>query len=60
MSPDLQGRVADMINESFVGIDVSKAWLDVGFLATGSAERLAHDEVGIAGLCQRLCEQPPP
>lgn len=32
MSPDLQGRVADMINESFVGIDVSKAWLDVGFL----------------------------
>ncbi|AEV26480.1 transposase [Azospira oryzae PS] len=59
MSPDLQGRVADMINESFVGIDVSKAWLDVGFLATGSAERLAHDEVGIAGLCQRLCEQPP-
>lgn len=48
-----------MIEESFVGIDVAKSWLDVGFLATGSTERLNHDEARIAGLCERLRAQMP-
>lgn len=48
-----------MIEESFVGIDVAKSWLDVGFLATSSTERLNHDEAGIAGLCERLGAQMP-
>src|SRR6266540_927603 len=40
----------NMVNESFVGIDVSKQWLDLGWEPAGQAERLAHDEVAIAGL----------
>lgn len=48
-----------MINESFVGIDVSKSWLDAGYLPGGNAERLSHDEAGIAGLCERLSKQCP-
>src|SRR6185295_2320739 len=45
-----------MVNESFIGIDVSKQWLDIGWEPSGRTERLAHEEVAIAGLCERMLE----
>lgn len=48
-----------MINESYVGIDISKAWLDVGCLPEESSERLSHDEAGMVGLCERLLAAKP-
>ena len=44
--------------ESFVGIDVSKDWLDVGWLA-GQTLRVAHTEAAIMGLIEHLLAQPP-
>lgn len=35
--PGFARQLADMINQLFVELDVSKAYLDVGFLATGTA-----------------------
>jgi transposase len=43
-----------MVTEIFVGIDVSKASLDIGWHHDQQTLRIAHDEVGIAGLCERL------
>ena len=43
-----------MVSESFVGIDVSKAWLDIGVLPEGPTQRVAHDEAGLAALCEQL------
>jgi transposase len=40
--------------EIFVGIDVSKAWLDVAVHEKEEAFRVSNDEVGIASLVQRL------
>jgi len=48
-----------MLNESFVGIDVSKDWLDVGWEPAQQSERLAHDEVAMVGLCERLVQERP-
>jgi len=48
-----------MINESYVGIDIAKSWLDVGWLPSGDSERIAHDEVGMRGLVERLQAAPP-
>ena len=48
-----------MVNESFVGIDVSKHWLDIGWEPAQKSERLAHDEVAIVGLCERLVKERP-
>src|SRR5712692_10059129 len=48
-----------MLNESFVGIDVSKDWLDVGWEPAQHSERLAHDEVAMVGLCERLVQERP-
>jgi len=48
-----------MVNESFVGIDVSKHWLDLGWEPRQQGERLPHDEVTITGLCQRLAREHP-
>jgi len=48
-----------MVNESFVGIDVSKQWLDIGWEPAGQTERLAHEEAAIAGLCERLAKARP-
>ncbi|HSC79037.1 MAG TPA: IS110 family transposase [Chitinolyticbacter sp.] len=42
-----------------MGIDVSKARLDVGVLPDGTAERLVHDAAGITGLCERWRARPP-
>ncbi len=44
--------------ESFVGIDVSTNWLDVGWLH-GQALHIAHTDEAICSLTERLCEQPP-
>lgn len=38
----------------FVGIDVSKEWLDVAVRPAGTAWRTAHDEAAVAALVQRL------
>ena len=40
--------------EIFVGIDVSKAWLDIAVHEKEEAIRAGNDEVGIAGLVKRL------
>lgn len=45
-------------HESFVGIDVSKDWLDIAWL-TGQTLRVEHSDEAIAGLIERLLEQPP-
>jgi transposase len=44
--------------ESFVGIDVAKAWLDVAWL-TGQTLRIDHTDEAIAGLVERWRSQPP-
>jgi transposase len=43
----------------FVGIDVGKAYLDVGEYPTGTTWRVPHDEAGIADLVARWAAQPP-
>lgn len=43
----------------FVGIDVSKATLDVAFRPTGDACQFANTPEGIARLCERLLASPP-
>lgn len=45
-------------HESFVGIDVSKDWLDIAWL-TGQTLRVDHSGEAIAGLVERLLEQSP-
>jgi transposase len=42
----------------FVGIDVSKAWLDVAIWPTGETLRLSNDKKGWAELVRRLRRQP--
>ena len=46
------------MSESFVGIDVSKEWLDIAWLS-GQTSRVEHSGEAIAGLIERLREQPP-
>ena len=43
----------------FVGIDISKARLDVAMRPLGTACRVDHDEAGIVTLLERLRQQPP-
>jgi transposase len=45
-------------HESFVGIDVSKDWLDIAWLF-GQTLGVEHSGAAIAGLIERLLEQPP-
>jgi transposase len=40
--------------ERFVGIDVSKRWLDVAIRPDGESLRVAHTDEGIAGLIARI------
>ena len=42
------------VTSTYVGIDVSKHWLDVGIRPAGRAERLANDEAGIEVCVARL------
>jgi len=44
---------------SYVGIDVSKAWLDVGTWPAGESLRVAYDAAGVADLVQRLSARHP-
>ncbi len=44
------------MQERFVGIDVSKRWLDVAVRPSGESWRVAHGDEGIAGLVTRLRE----
>jgi transposase len=44
--------------ESFVGIDVAKSWLDVGWLA-GTTLRIDYTEEAVAGLVERLRRESP-
>jgi transposase len=44
--------------ESFVGIDVAKYWLDVGWLA-GPTLRIDYNDEAVAGLVERLRREPP-
>ena len=44
--------------EVFVGIDISKAWLDVAFLPDGEALRLTNDEAGWTALVRHLRRHP--
>lgn len=45
--------------EIFVGIDVSKAWLDVAVHEKGEVMRVSNDETGIASLVKRLKKPKP-
>jgi transposase len=45
-------------HESFVGIDVSKDWLDIAWLS-GQTLRAEHSGEAIGGLIERLLKQPP-
>jgi transposase len=38
----------------YVGIDVSKAWLDIGIWPAGESFRVGNEEAGVAELAQRL------
>jgi transposase len=40
--------------ERFAGVDVSRAYLDLGLDPDGRVERFSHDEEGVAALIQRL------
>src|SRR5262249_28160463 len=51
-SPHSQGRV--MEHPCFVGIDVSKAHLDVSVRPLGESFRVSHDEAGFATLLARV------
>lgn len=47
--------VYDMNNEErFAGVDVSKAYLDLGVSPEGGVERFSNDEAGVTALIQRL------
>lgn len=41
-------------HETFIGIDIAKDWLDLGWQPGGHTDRIAHSEEAIAGLCERL------
>ncbi|MCL4526719.1 MAG: hypothetical protein M1492_09715 [Gammaproteobacteria bacterium] len=41
-------------HETFIGIDIAKDWLDLGWQPDGHTERITHSEEAIAGLCERL------
>lgn len=45
-------------HESFVGIDISKDWLDIAWLS-GQTLRVEHSGTAITELIERLLEQPP-
>src|SRR5262249_28200395 len=51
-SPHVQGRV--MEHPCFVGIDVSKAHLDVHVLPNGESYRVGHDDAGFVTLIARV------
>ena len=55
----MKTRTTTMATETFVGIDVSKAWLDVVMRPTGEYRRLANDAAGWAEVIAWLADAHP-
>jgi transposase len=51
--------MSEKVLESFVGIDVSKEWLDVRIEPAAESLRVAYDEAGVAQVVRRLVEVAP-
>lgn len=51
--------MSEKLQESFVGIDVSKNTLDLRIEPVGESLRVAYDDAGISEICQRLSEVSP-
>lgn len=51
--------MSEKLQESFVGIDVSKNTLDLRIEPAGESLRVAYDEAGVSEICQRLSEVSP-
>ena len=51
--------MSEKLQESFVGIDVSKNALDLRIEPVGQSLRVAYDDAGISEVCQRLSEVSP-
>ncbi len=49
-----KGAEMNKAEEQFVGIDVSKAWLDIAVYNTDEVVRVSNEEKGIASLVKRL------
>jgi transposase len=47
------------VEQGYIGIDVSKAWLDVGSWPESESQRVSNDAAGIAQLVQRLSASKP-
>jgi transposase len=46
--------MSEKLNESFVGIDVSKNTLDLRIEPAGESLHIAYDDAGVAEICQRM------
>jgi transposase len=51
--------MSEKLQESFVGIDVSKNTLDLRIEPVGQSLRVAYDDAGVSEICQRLTEVSP-
>lgn len=51
--------MSEKLQESFVGIDVSKNSLDLRIEPAGQSLRVAYDDAGVSEICQRLSEVSP-
>ena len=51
--------MSEKLQESFVGIDVSKNSLDLRIEPVGQSLRVAYDDTGVSEICQRLTEVSP-
>ena len=51
--------MSEKLQESFVGIDVSKNTLDLRIEPVGESLRVAYDDTGVSEICQRLIEVSP-
>ena len=49
----------DDVEQGYIGIDVSKAWLDVGTWPEAASQRVSNDAAGVAELVQRLSASKP-
>jgi transposase len=51
--------MSEKLNESFVGIDVSKNTLDLRIEPAGESLHVAYDDAGVSALCERLTQVAP-
>jgi transposase len=49
----------DDVEQGYIGIDVSKAWLEVGTWPEAASQRVSNDAAGVAELVQRLSASKP-